>query len=242
MAVTYTEESKYPLMDTGSGNWGAVINSMLSDVDAGAEITVQAGETIGQYDAIRLGEVNYAVGGVDAPNDHFIVTGVDLTAVLIVGNKIYVTGSTGNDGTWEIESLTLNGADTEVYVTGDITDATVDGTIRTIWMYKAQADMAAHMPAVGIAPAAVADGANGKVRRFGWIDDNATAWDYTAGLVMYLDPDTAGDITDVAPDRKQVIGIMKSPYRLLIQIQAPEPEIVCVNNEVVCANNEVVTL
>ena len=242
MDVTYTEESKFPLLDSGGGNWGAVINSMLSDVDAGPEITVQAAENIGQYDAVRLGVETYAITVADDTNDHFTVA-TDVSADFIVGNKIYVKGSTGNDETWEIESVeAVAGPNTEITVTGDITSAVADGNIHRIIMYKAQADMAAHMPAVGIAPAVVASGANGKVRRWGWIDDNGTAWDFAAGQVVYLDPATAGDITVVVPGRKQVIGVMKSPYRLLIQIQVPEPEIVCVNNEVVCVNNEVVTL
>lgn len=222
MTVSYTQEAKYPEQGNGGGNWGAIFNGVLESLDAGIEVTVQAAENIGQYDAVRLAKVEYAIGGIDTSNDHFTVTSQDLTGTLIVGNRIFVKGSTGNDGTWTINTLTLNGADTEIYVDEDITNATVDGTIVTVWMYKAQANID-NMPAIGIVPIAVTSGNNGKVRRYGWIDDNdANTWDWDPGQIIYLSAATAGALVTTAPTRKQIIGIAKSPHRLLLQVEIPQ--------------------
>ncbi len=54
MAISYSEESKFPLLDTGSGNSGAVFNGVLEQVDAGWEITLNAGEEIKAGDIVYL--------------------------------------------------------------------------------------------------------------------------------------------------------------------------------------------
>lgn len=54
MSITYTPESKFPLMDNGSGNWGAVINGVFTQLDKGVELTLVAGETIVANDVIYI--------------------------------------------------------------------------------------------------------------------------------------------------------------------------------------------
>lgn len=54
MAVTYTEEAKYPLQDDGGANWGAIVNGVLEALDAGAELTFTAGEDIAAGDCVAL--------------------------------------------------------------------------------------------------------------------------------------------------------------------------------------------
>lgn len=54
MAVTYTEESKFALMDNNGGNWGAVANGIYTQLDKGAEITLVAGEAVVVNDAICI--------------------------------------------------------------------------------------------------------------------------------------------------------------------------------------------
>lgn len=66
----------------------------------------------------------------------FTVAG-DKTALFVAGLKFRVEGSTGNDGSWEVDSSVF-GAATVITVTGNITDATADGTIVVVTLPMAQ--------------------------------------------------------------------------------------------------------
>ena len=238
--TSYTEEALFPLLDTGSGNWDAVMNAVLTSLDAGGEITVQAGESIGQYDAVYLKPTTYVITAVDIATDKFTIAGAH-AAKFIANNKINVKGSTGNDAAWTIESATdVAGPSTEIIVEEDVTNATVDGVIHRTEMFKAKADVRATMPAVGIVPAAVSSGVSGKVRRFGWIDDNAAGWSFRAGQKIYLSDATAGDLVGIPPTRKQFMGVAKSPTKVLISVEEPDPVIVCNNGEVVTNKGSVI--
>ena len=46
MSTSYTEEAKFPLLDTGSQNWGAAMNGVMEALDAGAELTFTFGENV----------------------------------------------------------------------------------------------------------------------------------------------------------------------------------------------------
>lgn len=74
---------------------------------------------------------SYAIGDVDDAAETFTVSGEDATAIFSAGAEFVVTGSTGNDGTWTVDTSVLSGADTVITVTGNITNATVDGNITT---------------------------------------------------------------------------------------------------------------
>ena len=54
MTASYTGEAKFPLQDNGGGNWGAVQNGMLADVDAGDWLRFTAGEAITAFSAVYL--------------------------------------------------------------------------------------------------------------------------------------------------------------------------------------------
>jgi hypothetical protein len=74
-----------------------------------------------------LNESILTITAVDTGNDTFTVAG-EIAGWFTVGQKFAVEGSTGNDGYWEVESV-AESTNTVVTVTGDITDATVDGSI-----------------------------------------------------------------------------------------------------------------
>lgn len=97
-------------------------------------------------------------GGVDAPDftqykiyrDTSPITAIDgfksaITAVVIwtdtitiagdhtdalpIGSTFKITGSTGNDGRWTVDTVTYTGGNTEIVTVEDVTDATVDGDV-----------------------------------------------------------------------------------------------------------------
>ena len=71
------------------------------------------------------------ITAVDTVLEKFTIAG-DRTEQFAIGNVFTVTGSTGNDGNWTVSTSEFTGGNTEIVVTGDITDATVDGTISFI--------------------------------------------------------------------------------------------------------------
>lgn len=70
----------------------------------------------------------YAITAVDTVGDSFTVAG-DQTESFKVGERFSVTGSTGNNGTYTVDSAVVSGADTVITVNEDITNVTADGTI-----------------------------------------------------------------------------------------------------------------
>lgn len=68
--------------------------------------------------------------GVDTGTDTVSVNG-DQTERLVVGNDINIEGSTGNDGIFTIDSTSYDSGndETDITITGDITDATADGRV-----------------------------------------------------------------------------------------------------------------
>ena len=85
----------------------------------------------GQQQGLRLYFNNYnkAIGGVDTGAETFTLSGVDATSYFPNGAIFLVDGSTGNDAEWTVSSSSYAASDTVITVTGNITDATVDGTI-----------------------------------------------------------------------------------------------------------------
>jgi hypothetical protein len=71
-----------------------------------------------------------AIQVVNTGTEVFEVNG-DITTELVATDTFTVTGSTGNDGTYTVSSITYNGGTlrTEITVNEDITDATADGNI-----------------------------------------------------------------------------------------------------------------
>jgi len=69
-----------------------------------------------------------SIVAVDTGSEYFSISG-DHTSEIAVGDKFTVAGSTGNDGIWTVASTSYVDPNTRIFVSGDITDATVDGTI-----------------------------------------------------------------------------------------------------------------
>lgn len=66
MSVAYSEEQKFPLMDSGGGNSGAIFNSVLVDMDAGRELAFTAGEALEAFDAVYIDPAMGKVKKADA--------------------------------------------------------------------------------------------------------------------------------------------------------------------------------
>ena len=58
MTTSYTEEAKFPQLDTGSQNWGSVMNGITEALDAGAELTFVFGENVSAGDAVAVKTVD----------------------------------------------------------------------------------------------------------------------------------------------------------------------------------------
>ena len=70
----------------------------------------------------------FTITAVDQALDLFTVAG-DQTGEMVIGDKIKVSGSTGNDGDYIIASLQFSGGNTIIGVAEEIPDATIDGQI-----------------------------------------------------------------------------------------------------------------
>jgi len=74
-------------------------------------------------------EIQYfPIVGVSIANDTITVAGSHLDS-LEAGTLFIITDSTGNDENWVVSTVERSGTNTLVTVTGNITDATVDGTV-----------------------------------------------------------------------------------------------------------------
>ena len=78
----------------------------------------------------------YPIVGIDTVAEKVVVDR-DLTGMLAPTDSFDIVGSTGNDGTYVVSTITFNGTATEIVVTGDITDATVDGEVQVSPVAKA---------------------------------------------------------------------------------------------------------
>ena len=102
------------------------INTTPSD----SEYNIASGAEV----ALKLdhnASANYTIDGVNTGTETFTISDDgDLTAYFLTGNKIEVYGSTGNDGYWKISSVAWSDPDFTITVTGDVTNAVADGSIR----------------------------------------------------------------------------------------------------------------
>ena len=78
------------------------------------------------WDEPGLAAISLPIVAVDQGQKTFTVDG-DQTARIT--DFIYISGSTGNDGVYSVDSVTLDGGDTVITVLEAIPDATVDGII-----------------------------------------------------------------------------------------------------------------
>lgn len=86
-----------------------------------------------QYAAIVREEQtgSLSITGVDTSAETFTISG-DHRGVFAIGNTFTVSGSSGNDGSWIVSNIVYSGGNTEITVTGDITDSTADGNINYV--------------------------------------------------------------------------------------------------------------
>jgi len=70
----------------------------------------------------------YSVAAGDA-DDVFVLSGADFTGQYIVGTQFTVTGSTGNDGTYTVDTSAFAASVTEIRTVEAIPDATIDGSL-----------------------------------------------------------------------------------------------------------------
>ena len=72
----------------------------------------------------------YDITAVNTTTETFTIQpGSDISASFPVGGDFTVAGSTGNDGQWIVSSTSWSSPNLTITVTGNITDATVDGTV-----------------------------------------------------------------------------------------------------------------
>ena len=78
----------------------------------------------------------YPIVGIDTVAE-LVVVGRDLTGMLAPTDTFNIVGSTGNDRAYIVSTIAYNGVATEIVVTGDITDATIDGDVVVAPVVKA---------------------------------------------------------------------------------------------------------
>lgn len=76
------------------------------------------------------GDVSTAIVAVDTTNNVVSVSG-DHTSVLSSEDSFDIIGSTGNDGTYTVSSISYDGTNTNITTNESISDSTADGSIIT---------------------------------------------------------------------------------------------------------------
>lgn len=103
---------------------GQVIIGMLGYKQVGADDSTPGDDPVLFLGAFGGGDVV----GVDTTTETFTIEG-DETSNFSNGDALHVHGSTGNDGAYTVSSVSLNGQNTDIVVSEDVTDATADGTV-----------------------------------------------------------------------------------------------------------------
>ncbi len=106
MTISYTDEMKLALLDSGSGNWGAVINGLLTLVDAGYEVTLNAGADLSaaQYKVVYIDASNsMQLAKADADATMPAVGILPNNVAVGIDGKVRVSGWINNGGwTWTV--------------------------------------------------------------------------------------------------------------------------------------------
>ncbi len=107
-------------------NFATILKNILSNATWGLGDSVDNASFAAA--ATALNELGYEITGVNVGAEEFEIAG-DHTAFFIAGRRFRVIGSTGNDGDWIVSSSSHAAGTTTITVTGNVTDATVDGYI-----------------------------------------------------------------------------------------------------------------
>ncbi|RLI54285.1 MAG: hypothetical protein DRP09_13485 [Candidatus Thorarchaeota archaeon] len=73
---------------------------------------------------------DFPITVADMANDYFQVAG-DQRPYFMIGQRVYVYRSTGNDGWYDVTNVTYTGANTRIWIDGNIPDPTADGKLET---------------------------------------------------------------------------------------------------------------
>lgn len=106
------------------------------------DFTIPIGRDIVDIDGDVSGA---AIVTANVASDYFEIAG-DEASKISIGDKFTVAGSTGNDGVWEVLTASWQDPNTRIGVTGDITDATADGTITFHHYFTIAGDQTSKMP------------------------------------------------------------------------------------------------
>jgi len=108
---------------SGTYQDGATVEATMFDSD-GTEVSGQTWPT-----SMTSIKGSGSITAVSTSDDSVTVAG-DETEYIYDGDRVVISGSTGNDGTYTVKDVELtDGGDTVVTMEGDIDDATVDGTL-----------------------------------------------------------------------------------------------------------------
>ena len=121
---------EFEIASAVDANDGAIpFGETLAGTPAGSYCEIRKHPERTDYTVEILGTITtYAITGVNIVAETFAIAG-DYTSVFTAGKIFIIEGSTGNDGTWVVTSSSHLAGTTTIIVTGDITDATVDGDI-----------------------------------------------------------------------------------------------------------------
>lgn len=134
-----TPHSSLRLYGNGTLNWGEGFDEnvlRLAENFAGATPPINPIEGQLWY-SLRLywNYVNPITAVTTGLNGTFRVVG-NLTSIFTAGFKFVVTGSTGNNNTWTVQSSVFGGGNTTITVTGTIPNATPDGNINVFYRWN----------------------------------------------------------------------------------------------------------
>ncbi len=107
-------------------NFATILKNILSNATWGLGDSVDNASFAAA--ATALNELGYEITGVNVGAEQFQIAG-DHEAFFIADRRFRVIDSTGNDGDWTVSSSSHAAGTTTITVTGNVTDATVDGYI-----------------------------------------------------------------------------------------------------------------
>lgn len=107
-----------------TGGWEEVVATILRTGEVTLEINYDPTSLMHK---IGIG-ASKAITAVNIADDKFSIAG-DYSALFIAGLHFRVSGSTGNDGSWEVVASVYGAPTLVIEVVEDVTDATVDGNI-----------------------------------------------------------------------------------------------------------------
>jgi len=131
---TANSSGKHPMLDFAAAE--TTVMSGVVDLTAAGDTEISLPTGAGFFPnevGVLITEqaaVDWAITAVDTSNDWLAVSG-DQSAAVDTGDEFTVSGSTGNDGTYTVSSLTYDSENdqTEIHVSESVDDSTADGSI-----------------------------------------------------------------------------------------------------------------